>query len=303
LANSTLPSLAVYFDEEYPSSWIGKSSASYLAQTLESRGYALLSSSDLGAWMEQWIRIGIPRDAEPTVVFSQDIAPRTIAFPPTAECLVRSFLDHGGRVVWLGDIPFFWITKEEKGDEEKVAKERTGLAGARVLGVVSTFAFPLSPVRLTRFGKRIGLRSPWSGLRPVVAFRFNPRNLGSSRNLFVQPSLPTPIGIGERSWTRGVRAKLDFRVLRLESPEDSISQDLPEESKQARLASIRYFKRWELRNAWLQQYSRIHPNSGFLRVWDCPIAELTHQMIDEVDSIARAKWSSLRRALFLSLFE
>lgn len=303
LTVTTLPRLAVYSDARCPSSWIEKPDAMRLAGSLQNRGYALLSSTELETWMKEWVRTGISKGVEPTVVFSQDVAPRSIAYPSTAECLVRSFLDHGGRVVWAGDIPFFWITQEEKGSEEEIRKERTALAGVKVLGVVSAFSFPSTPVRLTRSGKRLGLESPWSGHRPAISFRFNPRNLGSSRNLIVGPALAVPIGFVERGWARGIRAKLNFRLLQLESPEDAISQELPDDVKEARLASVRYFRRWGMPNAWLQQYSRSHPNSGFLRIWDCPIKELTGNMIDEVDSVARVKWSLLRRRIYLYFLE
>jgi hypothetical protein len=298
LTVTTLPRLTVYSDAGYPSSWIEKPDAVRLAQALQNRGYTLISSTDLETWMKGWIRKGISKGVEPTVVFSQDVAPRSIAYPSTAECLVRSFLDHGGRIVWAGDIPFFWITQEQKGSGKEIPKDRAALAGVKILGIVSAFTFPTTPVRLTRLGKSLGLKSQWSGHRPVISFRFNPRNLGSSRNLIARPTVAVPMGFAERGWTRGIKAKLNLRLLQLESPEDAVSQDLPDDVKEARLASIRYFRRWGMPNAWLQQYSGSHPNSGFLRVWDCPIKSLTGSMINEVDSVARAKWSSLRRRLY-----
>jgi hypothetical protein len=102
----------------------------------------------------------------PVVVFSMDRAPDTILDSNDANSLVRKFLDAGGKIVWIGDVPFWHIGRSEpKKDDQNYYQRAAHMAILGVNPVVRTASS--EPVNITRIGKTFGLKHRWSGVRPI----------------------------------------------------------------------------------------------------------------------------------------
>jgi len=109
-----IPLKTVYRDEEYTTSWISHEHAEKIASYLKKRKFEELGANKLREWMIEVIRKGTK---DTVVVFAQDVAPDTVFDDIGANALIRQYLDSGGRVVWIGDMPFSYQGK--KGAKKK----------------------------------------------------------------------------------------------------------------------------------------------------------------------------------------
>ncbi|MBI4424852.1 MAG: hypothetical protein HY554_14060 [Elusimicrobia bacterium] len=162
------PSRVVFYDPDYPSSWVH--SPDLVAATLARRhGFAPLDARQLAGWMERQASAGTaPRTV---CVLAQGIAPDTIAERPSPSCTVRRYLDAGGRVVWIGDIPFYY--QGRPGGEKKDWGDK-GHSG--VLGLAHRWQAQ-GAATLTEEGRRWGLILPDEGVRCVPAKEVTPLTL------------------------------------------------------------------------------------------------------------------------------
>ena len=147
----------VYYDARYPATFAERYTGAIVPGLL-SRGYQVADADELQTYMEA-------RDEESCVVFAQDVVPDTVVDDPTAptsNSLIREYMERGGRVVWIMDVPFFYVGFSD-GSFEVI-----GNAGHRVL---STARFSndddhSDEVRITAAGARWGLTQPWRSKRP-----------------------------------------------------------------------------------------------------------------------------------------
>lgn len=93
----------VFHDPRYPSSWIG--SPQLIAERLSGEGFQVLGAKALKGWMERAIADG-PWGT--VCVMAHDIVPDTVCEQMDANVLIRRYLNAGGRVVWPGDVPFYY---------------------------------------------------------------------------------------------------------------------------------------------------------------------------------------------------
>lgn len=178
----------VYSDDDYPTWWISRALSKKITSFLSKNKFQVKDAKDLALWMESCVDKGTAHQS--VVVFSQDVVPDTICHSPSPACLARAFLDLGGRMVWIGDNPFYYqglsITAMKKfSSDQLVAMIRTGgLAQNKqgefarhwslngpygVLGVIPVFmSSPSEKVKITKRGKTSGLLTPWYGNRPVI---------------------------------------------------------------------------------------------------------------------------------------
>lgn len=140
---------AVYYDSLYPSSWVENPAA--VAELLrEKGGFRPLGAEEFGAWLESQTAGG----AEGSVcVMSQGVAPETAAEVSSPRCLARRYLEAGGRMVWLGDIPFYYQGRFDG------AKETWNEGQENVLGLEMGWDVGGEPV-VTEQGKAWGLSRP-----------------------------------------------------------------------------------------------------------------------------------------------
>ena len=156
----------IYFDKyEYPAtSWIPFNLAESLKNKLERRGFKPLRAGELRDWMIEVIED--QRAHNTLVIFLQDVAPDTILDRLTPDALVRQYLDHGGCILWFGDIPFWYRGKEGRKDPEPIYGKLTPV---NLLGVIPVITHtPTNVVEITKEGKKLGLTRRWTSHRPVI---------------------------------------------------------------------------------------------------------------------------------------
>lgn len=146
----------VFYDENYRGFF--KAHAEKIKEYLTEREFKEANASDL----EEWMKKAISEDTHKTcVVFANDEIPPTICGADSANVLIRKYLEEGGRVIWIGNIPF-WVIR--RGKIEK--KWRIGLP-QQVLGVYPLFTEVSEKVRFTKYGENL-LTEKWQGNRPIA---------------------------------------------------------------------------------------------------------------------------------------
>ena len=171
-----------FFDPAFGCSWVHNSAelARYFA---DNGGYVPLTAFQLREWMKAQVAGGaegsvcfFTQDIAPdqvaetedawdpgSVSFSQDIVTRKGVAKPSQSCLLMAYLRAGGRVVWVGDVPFYYLGRRG-GDVET-----WGIRGQKkVLGLDSIWGVKDEP-RLTEAGREWGLTSPGNASRCVPA--------------------------------------------------------------------------------------------------------------------------------------
>jgi len=154
--------LYVYYDERYPYSWIPHDIAKIIARELEKYDFEAIDATSLKNILSEGSKT---TDKEYVVVFAQDVVPDLILDNPdnpTANSLLRLFLNVGHSIVWIGDVPLYYVGKIDGG------KINTPNAMQNVLGINSNFIDTNKPVMLTVYGIMFGLPT-WIGTRPHLS--------------------------------------------------------------------------------------------------------------------------------------
>jgi len=298
----------VYFDGKYTTSWIRPNIARDIASFLSKRAFSVLNAIQLRNFMLNFMDNKI-KDA--VVVFSMDVAPDTVLDDDSANCLIRQFLDAGGRIVWIGDVPFWHIGKKgiksiaKHERKEDLLWYRRG-AHVAVLGVNPVIRTASSEaVNITREGRIMGLKHVWSGVRPVEV----PKELGSrlwwkNIRLIIRKGKghANTRYIGSVSKDRGMFVLAQSRYLtgrpvillkkrwriRVRSAEITLPPKLDvapgtSEEEEARPEEREFWKRYA--NAWFKNFNKDKPLSGFIRIWDYIPKIVTENMFEELLSL------------------
>lgn len=94
----------VYYDATQDASWVNNAGA--VADWFRGRGFAVKNAGELASWMET--RTGGAYGS--VVVMAMGTVPAGLLTPENSGCLLRRYLDAGGRVVWMGDAALAIIT-------------------------------------------------------------------------------------------------------------------------------------------------------------------------------------------------
>lgn len=95
---------AIYYDPNYKTGWIENPEA--VANFFAERGFEVLNALQLGHWVDE--RMKYNESCRSLLVFAQDAVPDTVADLRSDTCKLRLFLNNGARVVWHGDVPFWY---------------------------------------------------------------------------------------------------------------------------------------------------------------------------------------------------
>jgi hypothetical protein len=278
----------VYRDEEYATSWISHKHAEGIASYLKGKQFNVLGAKELRDWMEKVI---IDGTKDTVVVFAQDVVPDTVYDEVGANAFIRQYLDFGGRVVWIGDLPFSYQGKIEAENPKKLDNSEiiddfwVNLRGAtrNILSVIPVSVHaPQRTVKITKKGREWGLKTVWSGMRPIV--------FDAKIGKFVKPlaKIESLIGISEiRYDKRGILNWLkrfsSERVAGVDIGKGGIGIDLIEKKGENK-ARLRYFE--EYASAWFKNFNKKEPNSGFVRIWDFSPKVITGTMKEELHQVA-----------------
>jgi len=167
----------VYRDAQYPFSWVqpdvSKQVSDYLTRRSDGVRFSEVDAKGLRMWMESVVSSGTAHRT--VLVMSQDVMPDTVAESPTARAMVRKYLNSGGRVVWIGDVPFFYQGMPRKGlvplptGEITLQGKRWDLSGMYgILGIASAAAVPMGLTKVTPDGQTRGIHTPWYSERPLA---------------------------------------------------------------------------------------------------------------------------------------
>jgi len=315
----------VYRDEGYTTSWISHDNAEEIADYLKkAKEFDELGANGIKEWMENVIRKGTKNTV---VVFAQDVAPDTVfeyivssqgGIPDTvfdnigATALIRQYLDRGGKVVWIGDLPFSYQGKSGVKEVEQLQNSnknayrnayRTDLRGSsiNVLGVIPIFSCaPRRSVKITKKGRKMGLKTVWSSIRPITAetsiiIRYAVKYIGpifphTIREDFVEPLAETEaliskaqIKYDKRGICNRFKRFVSERVTGIEIGKDGIGLDLSKGSNEEE-PKLRYFEGYT--SAWFKNFNKEEPNSGFVRIWDFSPNVITDSMKTELCRVA-----------------
>ncbi len=150
---------AVYWDGRYATAWQGDGTAT--RDGLVAAGYKLKNADDLKTWMQDRIKDKVLS----VVVFCMDSAPDTVTETMSSTCTLRKYLDSGGKIVWYGDIPFYYQSNAS------ATNTTWGDGGApAILGFNTSSATRSSNTGsvFTPLGKAWGLTETWASQRPAA---------------------------------------------------------------------------------------------------------------------------------------
>ena len=298
----------VYRDEEYTTSWISHELAEEIANDLKEKEFSVCGAKELGNWMKKAIRREDTKDT--VVVFAQDVAPDTvfedIGTTPLidnmgATVLIRQYLDFGGRVVWIGDMPFSYQGKSGAKNPEELKNiyknaypYRTDLRGAsiNVLSVIPIFLYaPRRPVEITKEGREWGLKTAWSSLRPIV---IDKKTMELTEYLAETEGLIARLSIAYKKRGPGNWLKRNFRRIKsfsigvgevsIGTEVDDDKEKIPNKEKIPKIIPPEYYE--EYASAWFKNFNKKEPNSGFVRIWDFSPRVITKTMKEELYQVA-----------------
>jgi hypothetical protein len=346
--------LIVYFDEDYPNSWIPRAESKKVVKFLIDKGFSECNAKDLSDWMRK--AINQDKCHQSIVVFSQDVIPETVCHDSTSNSLIRSYLDCGGTIVWMADIPFYYqgLNQEHssrirtelfKGndikskiwtsqpvrpelfeklinfrenlwmdEDAKFARSWERIAAFRIVGVKSvSVENPSSKTKITRYGKLVGLKNSWYGIRPIIIKGLNIRKRKPVAIATCKPSLMLAREKWVRDYEKGRKVPLTSfleyvskltglipaMILALTAAISLLSGfawvvtlSLAASTLLLLLAYIFYwllFTRTTHANAWLKRFNPNYPGTGFIRIWDFKIDRVTDTMLQELYQIVSAR--------------
>jgi hypothetical protein len=149
---------AVYYDPNYPTCWV---SGSAVRDVLVYDGYELLDADGLRAWMQARLTNDLPS----VVVFSQDIAPDTVAESMSPDCTLRHYLDAAGKVVWYGNMPIYY---QGHADSTKTVWDVAGSIAVLGFNAAGGPWDSNTEVSITPEGVAWGLTETWHSVRPTA---------------------------------------------------------------------------------------------------------------------------------------
>lgn len=161
ICRAAAPDAVVYFDEKYPAAWITQGAAAEVRDFALALGFESVDAAGLEAWMRDAVKNG----ADGTLVLmAQDVVPAgMVDKAPGPVALIRKYLDAGGSVIWIADVPFYFVgstgRKKEKWDY---------LGGRGVLGFDTVGNWQgRSETKPSSLGVEWGLASTWTSVRAV----------------------------------------------------------------------------------------------------------------------------------------
>jgi len=156
--------LAAYWDENYPTHWSDWAITVEIRNYFAAAGYEILDADELKTWMDRRIADGAPS----AVIFCRDVAPDTVVETNTAGCMLRRYLDAGGKIVFHGDIPFYNQGNRGGGETEWGVWGSYCVLGFDAACVEWETTWDSGDiVQITAAGQTWGLTEPWASQRPM----------------------------------------------------------------------------------------------------------------------------------------
>jgi hypothetical protein len=268
--------------------WIGKDNAEVLATHFEKLGFKRKGCSELGKWMNA--TISSDKASQSVLVFAQDVAPYEVLDDDSPSALIRQYLDDGGTVLWMGDIPFFRRTKP-KGNHFEVDEFVGGqFPYISILGVIPISMLVASRFAITHDGRKFGLKTSWASLRPIIFPQQVETNWTRVVDKIFMPQrffeLACVYGVGRPSIQPFIR-KGQIRKLLEYFGANSITlggvQTSIDEKQAKDKSPIEFGVKYA--SAWIKTFNPNLRGTGFIRIWDYSPRVFTKSMLDEVSRL------------------
>jgi hypothetical protein len=154
----------VYYDKGRATSWVGDAAGEVLAGELERIGFEKVEAEKLRQRLEGAIRNN--RAENYVVVFARDVVPHDVfdvidennpftevkindgsvkalnIVKSPGSSLLMKFIYNGGVVVWLGDIPFWYVTNPKDGMDKLNSWFHNVVNPFTILGTIQIFTYP-----------------------------------------------------------------------------------------------------------------------------------------------------------------
>ncbi len=265
--------LFVYYDPGYDPGctrkFISEDVSERIVEFLRGKSFEVLQAEGLKEVMLSVVKREKPKMS---IVFAQDIAPDTVLDDNAPIALIRQYLDNGGSITWVGDIPF-WAQAKREGEARENDWYQSG-APANILGVNPLFARRISKVKITGTGRKTGLTATWTGIRPVLINK-EIEVLAKSKCFISQAYqiLPPP-------WLSRQFGRL--RGFSVSAAGLTVDVGLKEDGRPS--GGLLWNKK--VANAWFKNFCADNPCSGFFRIWDYSPAVLTSRQLDDLYNVA-----------------
>ena len=273
----------VYYDERYTGSWIDGNWSREIADYLEKHNFERKNAEELKEWLKSIVRDG---DAyRSVVVFSKDMMPETVLDPLNSpNSLIRKYLDLGGRIVWIGDIPFWCKARENN----RIEIWRAGVPFA-MLGVDPLIAeASCKCLWIGDWKKR--MISRWYSQRPINIDKDSwLYRLGETRlSLRIKVLAIARVTLLPTGWnwlviTRWKKAGKKVGRVRVKIPGTGVEIEWVE-----RFPEELSYKPLTLACAWHVIFNREYPSQGFYRFWDCgvTVSEPPKELLKDILTLA-----------------
>lgn len=262
----------VYYDREYFSSWVSQQNSLAMTEFLQKNGFTVMNADTLSKWMDNCLKSNSSYGS--VVVLSQDAVPYTICHEPSTNAQVRFYLDSGGKIVWVGDAPFWYQAKGERKEKEKWEVK----GATETIGVITLFATPRKTNSITRQGKEYGLSVSWSGTRPIVRDQgIIPLALSDDLAAFNVVRFEPPK-------TRRQKLAEKFRApkkIGIELSPTAFGFELESWEKKTELPPVVEVNRTHV-SGWLKTFNSAYPGAGFFRIWDFSPRLFTKDMLGDL---------------------
>jgi hypothetical protein len=184
---------AVYYDDNYRTSWISRENAMRVRDAAVAAGYTVVNAQQLKAWMDA----RIADRATSVVILAVDVVPNTVAEnkpngdPDPANATINKYLNAGGKLVYIADWPFYY--QGLPGNQlrewgEGKARDMAGFYVGRWAGYNDANA----NVTITPAGAAWGLTRPWISVRATVPTEVDE----------ILASVQTSAGLGAAGWVK-----------------------------------------------------------------------------------------------------
>ena len=265
--------LFVYYDPEYDPECTGKfisqGASKTIVEFLKNKEFQELKAQEL---KEVMLSVVKGEKQKMSIVFAQDVAPDTVLDDSAPTALVRQYLDNGGSITWVGDIPF-WAQAKKQGQDRDNNWWQNG-APANILGVNPVFPTRISKVKITETGRKTGLKATWTGIRPVLIDK-EIKVLAESKCPISRVYQIVPSNWLSRSFNR-------LRGFSVGTAGLKIGLELKEADQS--LGGLLWNKK--LANAWFKNFCTDNPCSGFYRIWDYRPSVLGSRQLNDLYNVA-----------------
>jgi hypothetical protein len=266
--------LFVYYDPTYDpectTKFINPDISKVIIEFLKNKGFQVLNAYEL---RDAMLAVVKQEKERVVIVFAQDVAPDTVLDDHAPTALIRQFLDSGGSIVWVGDVPFYY---QATGDGEIDRNWYLKGSPATMLGVRPTTALEIPKTSITRAGGRFGIQHRWTGIRPILA--------DSRVTVLAEAKCPIAVAMYQLNRPRWWHEWLNkIRKFSLGTASFNMGVEL-EVIKGKQPNEVIWGKK--LANAWFINFNRERNRTGFLRIWDYRPVVLSQQQLEDLHRVA-----------------